>query len=48
METTHVVAIFLLRETLGKTLLPHSIEAQDFQTGLSATTNEKVPHRLLN
>ena len=37
METTHVIPILMFNDTLGKTLLPLSIEAQDFQSALAAS-----------
>ena len=37
METTHVIPILMFNDKVGKTLLPLSIEAQDFQSALAAT-----------
>jgi len=37
METTHLIPILMFNDTLGSTLLPRGIEAQDFQTALAST-----------
>ena len=34
METSHVIPVLVFGDTLGRTCLPLSIEAQDFQTAL--------------
>ena len=39
METTHLIPILIFNDTLGSTLLPRGIEAQDFQTALAATSD---------
>lgn len=39
METSHVIPVLVFGDTLGRTCLPLSIEAQDFQTALHQAPN---------
>lgn len=40
METSHVIPVLVLGDTLGRTCLPLSIEAQDFRSALDASASE--------
>lgn len=39
METSHVIPVLVFGDTLGRTRLPFSVEAQDFRSALDAASD---------
>lgn len=43
METSHVIPVLVFGDALGRTCLPLSVEAQDFQSALAAAADVIQP-----